>query len=120
MREIMRFFQFILSYYTRSKENKDLFYTLTEIFGTSINPIRPCGVGGGRGGGGWSARADFNFRELPRYLSNTYQMWPLLLKFIGKQDSGKYLRQRYHMLPWQPRFRRHVYSNFDFLNIFLH
>ena len=51
MREIMRFFQFILSYYTRSKENKDLFYTLTEIFGTSINPIRPCGVGGGRGGG---------------------------------------------------------------------
>ena len=47
-------------------------------------------------------------------------MWPLLLKFIGEQDSGKILRQRHHMLPWQPHFRRHVYSNFDFLNIFLH
>ena len=34
------------------------------------------------GGGGGGVRADFNFRELPRYLSNTYQMWPLLLKFI--------------------------------------
>ena len=53
-------------------------------------------------------------------LSNTYQMWPLLLKFIGEQDSGKILRQGYHMLPWQPHFRCHVYSNFDFLNIFLH
>ena len=47
-------------------------------------------------------------------------MWPLLLKFIGEQDSGKILRQGYHMLPWQPRFWRHLYSNFDFLNIFLH
>ena len=40
--------------------------------------------------------------------------------FIGEQDSGKILRQGYNMLPWQPHFRRHVYSNFDFLNIFLH
>ena len=61
-----------------------------------------------------------NFRELPWYLSNTYQMWPVLLKFIGEQDSGKMSRQGYHMLPWQPHFWRHVYSNFDFLNIFLH
>ena len=37
-------------------------------------------------------------------------MWPLLLKFIGEQDSGKILRQGYHMLPWQPHFRCHVYS----------
>ena len=29
-------------------------------------------------------------------------MWPLLLKFIGKQGSGKVLRQGYNMLPWQP------------------
>ena len=72
-----------------------------------------------RGGGGTeSARADFNFRELPLYLSNTNQMWPLLLKFIGEQDSGKILRQGYHMLPGQPHFRRRVYSNFDFFNIF--
>ena len=42
-----------------------------------------------------------------------------LLKLIGEQDSGKMLRQGYHMLPWQPRFRRHVYSNFDFLILFL-
>ena len=51
-------------------------------------------------------------------------MWPLLLKFIGEQDSGKIFRQRYHILPRQPRFFKfyftHVYSNFNFLNIFLH
>ena len=47
-------------------------------------------------------------------------MWPLLLQFIGKQDSGKNWRQGYHMLLWQPCFRRHVYSNCDFLIIFLH
>ena len=80
-----------------------------------FNPIPP----GGGGGGAESAHADFNFRELPWYLSNTYQMWPLLLKFIGEQDSGKILHKGYHMLPWQPHFRCHVYSNFDFLNIFL-
>ena len=39
-------------------------------------PIRP---GGGRGG---SARADFNFRELSCYLSNTYKMLPLLLNLL--------------------------------------
>ena len=61
-----------------------------------VNPIPPGGGGGGRGAE--SARADFNFRELPWYLCNTYQMWPLLLKFIGEQDSGKILRQGYHML----------------------
>ena len=32
-----------------------------------------------------------------RGLSNTYQMWLLLLKFIGEQDSGKILRQGDHM-----------------------
>ena len=67
----------------------------------------------GRGGGAESARANFNFRELPWYLSNTYQI-------IGEQDSAKILRQGYHMLPWQPRFRHHAYSNFDFFNIFPH
>ena len=79
---------------------------------TPFNPIRL--------EDGGSARADFNFRELPLYLSNTYQMWPLLLKFIGEQDSVKQSRQRYHMLPRQLHFWRHVYSKFDFLNIFLH
>ena len=79
--------------------------------------IPPGGVGVG---GAESARADFYFRELPWYLSNTYQMWPPLLNFIGEQDSGKILRQGYHILPWQPYFWRHVYSNFNFLNIFLH
>ena len=68
-----------------------------------------------RGGGGGE-----NFRELTWYLSKIYQMWPLLLKFIGEQDSAKILLLGYHMLPWQPHFRCHVYSNFDFLNIFLH
>ena len=47
-------------------------------------------------------------------------MWPPLLKFVGEQDSGKILRQGCHMLPWQKHFRRQVYSDFDFFNIFLH
>ena len=47
-------------------------------------------------------------------------MWPLLLTFIKEQDSGKILRQGHLMFSWQPYFRCHVYSNFDFLNIFLH
>ena len=47
-------------------------------------------------------------------------MWPLLLKFIGEQNFEKNLHQRYHMVPWYRRFRRHVYSNLDFLSIFLH
>ena len=38
------------------------------------------------GGGGICPRADFNLRELPCYLSNTYQVLPLLLKVIGEQD----------------------------------
>ena len=45
------------------------------------------------GGGGGSARADFNFRELPCYLSNTYDLLPLMIKFIGEQDSGKMVCQ---------------------------
>ena len=70
-------------------------------------------------GGGGDARADFNFRERPCYLSNTYEMLPLLLEFIGKKDSGKCFCQGYHMLPWQPDFRRHVQSNFDILTFSL-
>ena len=42
----------------------------------------------GGGGGRESVCADFNFRELPCYLSNTFEMLPLRLKFIRKQDSG--------------------------------
>ena len=42
------------------------------------------GMMGGGGGGAESARADFNLRELPCYLSNTYETLPLLLKFIGE------------------------------------
>ena len=41
------------------------------------------------GAGGGSARADFKLGELPCYLSNTYETLPLLLKFLGKQDSVK-------------------------------
>ena len=37
-------------------------------------------------------------------------MSPLLLKFIGEQDSGKILRQGYHMFT----------QILTFLNIFLH
>ena len=36
MQEIMQFFQFILNYFTWSKEKKSLFYILTEIFSESI------------------------------------------------------------------------------------
>ena len=47
-----------------------------------FNPIRPRGEAE-------SARADFNLPELPCYLSKTYEILPLLLKFIGKQDFVK-------------------------------
>ena len=40
------------------------------------------------------------------------------IEFIGQQDCAKSLGQGCHMLLWQPRFRRHVYSNFDFLIAF--
>ena len=36
-----------------------------------------------------SARADFNFWELPYYLISTYEILSLLLKCIGEQDSVK-------------------------------
>ena len=65
------------------------------IYLSFSNPIRP----GGGGGRAESARADFNFQKLPWYLSNTYQIWPLLLKFIGEQDYGKILHQGYKLLP---------------------
>ena len=45
------------------------------------------------GGGGRSARADFNFRERPCYLRSTHEMLPLLLKFIGEQDFGIFFCQ---------------------------
>ena len=45
----------------------------------------------GRGGGGAeSARANFNFRELPWYLSNTYQMWQLLLNLLENKILQKF------------------------------
>ena len=69
-----------------------------------FNPIRP-GEGGG-GGVGSKCPCQFELSRNSLILSNTYHMRTLLLKFIGAQDSGK---KGYH-----------VYSNFDFLNIFLH
>ena len=70
-----------------------------------LNRIR---TGGGGGRGAESARADFNLRENPCYLSNTYETLPLLLKFIGEQDSVKIFGQGYKLLPWESDFRRHV------------
>ena len=61
-------------------------------------------MGGGGGGGAESARVDFNLRELPCYSGNTYEILPLLLKFIGKQDSIKIFCQGYNLLPRQPDF----------------
>ena len=73
-----------------------------------FNPIRPRDGGGGRGGEGDSVHADFNFRELPCYLSNTYDTLLISLKFIGEQDSVNIFCQVYHLLPWQSDFGRHV------------
>ena len=42
--------------------------------------------GGGGGGLGGSARADFNLREFPCYLRYANEILPLLLEFIEKQD----------------------------------
>ena len=52
---------------------------------------------GGRGG---SACTDFNHRELPCYLSNTNEILPLVLKFLGEQVFIKEFCQGYNLLPW--------------------
>ena len=65
-----------------------------------------------------SARADFNLRELPSYLSNTNKILPLLLKFIGEQDSGKMFVKDKTCCHGNPSFDANVQSNFDFFNIF--
>ena len=60
------------------------------------------GGGGGRGEGGWqegSACADFNLQELPCYLSNTHQILPISLQFIGEQDFVKLFCQGHNLLP---------------------
>ena len=55
--------------------------------------------------GGGSVRADFNFRKLPCYLSNTYEMLPLLLKFnIGEQNSWKNILSRVSLVAMATRF----------------
>ena len=59
---------------------------------------------GGGGGGGGSARTDFNFGELPWYLSNTYKIMPLLLKFVGEQDSGKFFLSRVSLVAMETQF----------------
>ena len=44
----------------------------------------------GQGGeGAESARAHFNFQELPCYLSNSYEILALLIKIIREQDFVK-------------------------------
>ena len=52
------------------------------FFNVSPNRIR---------GGTESDRAEFNLQELPCYLTNTYKLLPVLLKFIREYDSEKKL-----------------------------
>ena len=66
-----------------------------------------------------SVRADFYLRELPCYLSNTYEILPLLLKCIGEQDSVNIFCRGYNLLQWQPDFRRHFSQVLTFLTFFL-
>ena len=73
--------------------------------------------GGGRGGGG-GGKCPLRF-QLSRTSLIFKQYQPNLATFTKILLGNKTL-EGYHMLPWQPRFRHHVYSNFDFLNIFLH
>ena len=65
-----------------------------------FNPIRPGRDGGGGGGGGGKCPRRFQFSRtsliFKQYLPNV----ATLLRFIGKQDPGKILRQECHMLPW--------------------
>ena len=53
--------------------------------------------------------ADFNIRE--------HKLWPLLLKFIGEQDSGKKFASRVSHVAMASLA---MFTNFDFLSIFLH
>ena len=65
-------------------------------------------------GGAESARADFNLRELPCYLSITYEILPLLLKFIEEQDFVKNFCQGYN----QPDFDAMFSQILTFLILF--
>ena len=58
----------------------------------SLKPFRsiPSGLTLSGPGGGGSAPSNFNLRELSCYLRNTYETLPLLLKYIGEQDSGNF------------------------------
>ena len=68
-----------------------------------------------------SARADFNLRELPCYLSNTYKILPLLQKFIywrtrfGKKKIVKGITCCHD----NPIFDDIFGQNFTFLTFFL-
>ena len=74
------------SFYKRILSSVEPNYrTVSSLTPTLINSIWPAG-----GRGGEIARTDFNLRELPCYLSNTYDTLPPLLKFIEEQDSGKF------------------------------
>ena len=66
-----------------------------------------------------SARTDFKFRELAWNLSNTYEILPLLLKFIGEQDSGKIFCQRYNLCRSNPIFDAMFSQILTFLIFFL-
>ena len=44
------------------------------------------------------------FENVQCYLSNTYKILPLLLKFIGKQDFPKNFCQGYNLIQWQADF----------------
>ena len=67
-------------------------------------------LGGVGWGGGWgNACADFNLREPPCYLSNTYKNFATFTKVYWRTIFRKFLFcQGYHLLPWQPDFRRNV------------
>ena len=82
-----------------------------------VHPIPPKGGGGGEKGRKCPRRFQLSRTSLifKQYLPNVATKI-----FFVEQDSAKLLHRGCNMLPWQPTFRHYVYSNFDFLNIFLH
>ena len=57
-------------------------------------PIRPWGEGGGGGGGARKAPTLISRTSLIIKIK-TYQMWPLLLKFIAEHDYAKILQPHF-------------------------
>ena len=76
-------------------------------------------AGGGEGGGAESARAYFNFQELPWYLSNTNQIVVTFIEIYWETRFWKNFASRVSHVAMATIFLTPCLLNFDFFDIFV-